>query len=156
MIRLYAGTGRQRLVAALLAVASLVYLWFALDLSWGRWSRPGSGFFPRISAGLALLLATGAALLTRTPSVPPAGDASKPLILTGLLILFTVALQPLGFIVCGSVFTACLAWQLGARRVSQVAAVALPLPWVLHYVFLTAFEIRLPAGLLAPWLGPPG
>lgn len=148
------GRTRQRVVAVVLAVASLAYLMLALQLPWGRVSRPGSGFFPQIAAGLGLVLAFGSALWARRELDPPPAEYRKPLVFSALLIAVSLLLEPLGFILTGTLLTAVLAWQLGASKVWQVAAVALPAPWVMHYLFVHAFEIKLPAGLLAPWVAP--
>jgi len=146
------GRIRQRVVAVVLATISLAYLLVALELPWGRVSRPGSGFFPQIVAGLGLVLAVGSALWARSESDPPPAEYRKPLIFTALLIGVSLVLEPLGFILTGTLLTGVLAWQLGARKAWQIGVVALPAPWVMHYLFVNAFEIRLPAGILAPLL----
>lgn len=144
---LLARIGTHRLVAAALAMACIVYLAVALQLPTGSIRRPGSGFFPQVTAVLGIALALGAALLARPqPVAPPERTA---LWFSAALFTFCALLQPLGFILAGMLFTGLLAWQLGAANTRQIAAVALPAPLVLHAIFVRAFDITLPRGLLA-------
>ena len=141
----------QRLVAGAIALICLVYFYVALDLEWGRITRPGPGFFPQLLALLGLVLAGIAALLARAPvAVEETERGALPFTLA--LLAFCVLLQPLGFVLAGMLFTGFLARLLGAMRWWQVAAVALPTPIVLKLIFAHAFQMNLPAGLLGSWI----
>lgn len=144
---LLARFGTHRLVAAALALACVAYLAVALQLPTGSIRRPGSGFFPQVTAVLGITLALGAALLARPHTVAP--PECTALWFSAALFAFCALLQPLGFIPAGILFTGLLAWLLGAANTRQIAAVALPTPLVLHVIFVRAFDITLPRGLLA-------
>jgi putative tricarboxylic transport membrane protein len=129
----------------------VAYFYVALDLEWGRTTRPGPGFFPRLLALLGLVLAGSAAFLARPPVA--LGESERgALPFTLALLAFCVLLEPLGFVLAGMLFTGLLARLLGAVRWWQVAAVALPTPIILKLIFAHAFQISLPAGLLVNWV----
>jgi hypothetical protein len=140
----------QRLVAGAIALVCLAYFYVAMDLDWGSTTRPGPGFFPRLSALLGLVLAGGAAFLARPVEVDQTERGALPFTLA--LLAFCVLLKPLGFVLAGMLFTGVLARLLGALRWWQVAAVALPTPILLQLIFARAFQMNLPAGLLEGWI----
>jgi putative tricarboxylic transport membrane protein len=147
------GSGRvptQRVVALAFAVACVAYFWIALGLSWGSATRPGPGFFPRLSAVLALVLAAVAFALAAPLARPEQVRGAWPASLA--LLAFCLLLQPLGFVVAGTLLAALLARLLGARTAWQVAAVSIPAPLLLHLLFSRLFEIKLPAGVLRGWI----
>lgn len=139
-------SGAQRWVAGAIALSCLTILWFAMDLDWGSATRPGPGFFPQLLAGLGALLAGGAALLAKPAPIAISRQGALPF--TIALIAFCMLLQPLGFILAGMLFSGWLAHLLGADRLWKIAAVAVPTPVVLYLIFVHAFQINLPAGML--------
>jgi len=152
-VRVAQASGRlraQRVVALAIAAVCAGYFWVALDLAWGSTTRPGPGLFPRISAALALLLAVVAAVLAAP--LPEPERVSGAWTCSLALLAFCLLLQPLGFVLTGTLLAALLARLLGAATPAQVAAIALPAPLLLHLLFARAFDIKLPAGLLRGWI----
>jgi len=139
--------GAGRVIAATIALVCIAYFVMALQLPVGTPRLPGSGFFPIVLALLGIALALLAILFAKPHPVPPSDHAVLWFVLG--LAAFGVALEPLGFIPAGIIFTGFLAWLLGAENMRQIIAVALPAPPVMYAIFLYALEIKLPRGLLA-------
>ena len=67
-------------------------------------------------------------------------------------VLYLAALPTLGFVAANVPLFAVLMVIYGERRPAWIAVGSIAVPLVLFFLFREAFQIRLPAGVLADWL----
>jgi putative tricarboxylic transport membrane protein len=143
---------RDRLAGLVLCLASIVLLMSAWQIRRVIPIGIGPGTFPIILASLLGMM--GFVLLLRR-SVPrdPSEDPSVVQTLAGMsayvvLAVFTLlALEPAGFILTGTILIIATGWKLGARWVPLLATASLA-PAIIHFLFVRAFSVPLPAGIL--------
>jgi putative tricarboxylic transport membrane protein len=70
----------------------------------------------------------------------------------GLLVVYALTLDPLGYIVATAVFIPTCARVLGSKALVRDAAVGLAVSVVVYLFFTQVLEIRLPKGILDPVL----
>jgi putative tricarboxylic transport membrane protein len=70
-----------------------------------------------------------------------------------LLVVYAVALRPVGYMLSTALFVPVSARLLGSRRPRRDVVVGLALAVVLYVGFTSFLGVRLPAGLLDPILG---
>jgi putative tricarboxylic transport membrane protein len=155
---------RLRLVAVGVVLIGVVALAATFQIAQpGGYSPVGPRGFPLIvSLGL---LAVGTLFLLRVTVWPDHGlvaTAQKedrtthwptPGLLLLLLILYAVALQPIGYVLATTVFVPISARILGSGRLRRDVAAGLVLGVVLYVGFTQFLGVRLPAGVLDPILG---
>jgi putative tricarboxylic transport membrane protein len=155
---------RLRLVAAGVVLIGLVALVATFQIAQpGGYSPVGPRGFPLIvSVGL---LAVGILFLLRVTVWPDRGLVATaqeedrathwptPGLLLLLLIVYAVALQPIGYVLATAVFVPISARMLGSRRLRRDVVAGLVLGVVLYLGFTQFLGVRLPAGLLEPILG---
>jgi putative tricarboxylic transport membrane protein len=133
---------------AVIAVAAFAY-WLARNLPAGAAGGMGPGALPK---GLALLLgALGVILLFNSFSGEGLGRWSirGPLFVLGALVLFGLAVRPLGLVVAGPLAIAAAAF--GSSEVRWRETLIYGLGMTLFCVALFKFALGLPIPL-APWL----
>lgn len=130
-------------------------LWFGAEYPMGTAVRMGPGYFPKVLAGMLVLL--GAASLVRsfiTPGEPVTALALKPLVLVlAGCTLFGVLLPTMGFIV--ALFVLCLVSAAASDRFGfepKVLLGLLALVVCCTLVFVKGLGVPLP--LLGSWLEP--
>ena len=119
----------------------------------------GPRVFPTvISLGL---LSVGVAFLARLTITPDrwllehaadeavTSDLRIPVALVGVLVAYSFALRPAGYVVATTVFFPVAARLLGSGRPVRDAAVGVALSFGLFELFTQLLSVRLPAGLLA-------
>jgi putative tricarboxylic transport membrane protein len=131
----------------------------------GGYSPVGPGFFPLVVAGG--LLVFGLAFLVRTTVSPDAYLREKAAAESGathwptvglllmVLIAYAFALDPLGYVFATAVFFPAAAFVLGDRRsrgVGRNLVIGLVVGVVIFFGFTELLEVRLPDGLLDPFL----
>jgi putative tricarboxylic transport membrane protein len=146
------------------AAATLLFGLTALWLAWriaglSSWSSPG--VMPMIAAaamsGSALVILRNTLRMKR-PEVADGSTLSRrfldqvtplPIVLfTALIVVYMLALEPLGFVISSFAFLVAAMLALGSKRILfnvVVSAVSLALIYV---IFQTAFSVVLPEGIL--------
>ena len=152
-----------RLFAIGLLAFGLFVLLDALRIGRGTGFRPiGPGFVPTIVAiGLVVL---AIALLVRTTVRPDidladyaaeqAASTSWPTVglAAGVLAGYALLLAPLGYILATTILIPVAARVLGSRQTIRDAIVGLAMSVAVWLVFTRFLGVRLPAGLLEPFL----
>jgi putative tricarboxylic transport membrane protein len=147
----------NRVLGALIAVLSLVYLYAAYQIPTFPIPRPiDSDAFPKVLGFVMIGLAVW--LFFERPDdedVAPALSAGEqfrrwlPVVVTATAIaIYAASLQTLGFVLASFLLVAGLTWFYGYRRHLVNAAVALAVPLVLYLVMTRLMTIHLPRGLL--------
>lgn len=143
---------RDRLAGVVLCLASIILLMSAWQIRRVIPIGIGPGTFPIVLASLLGLM--GFVLLLRRTIVRDASeDASLRQTLTGMsaylgLAVFTLLLlEPAGFILTGAIMIIVTGWMLSARWAPLIATACVA-PAVIHFLFVRAFSVPLPAGIL--------
>ena len=112
---------------------------------------PGPAFFPRVIAGLIGVL--GVALIVESAR---SGEANSHQIdrrgvvriggATLLLVSYVAAMPYLGFVVTTALFLVVFMWFSGVLSPVATLVVAIGVPVVLHYVFVSFLHVPLPEG----------
>ncbi len=146
------------------AVALLLFGLTALWLAWriagfSSWSSPG--VMPMIAtaamSGSALVILRNT-LRMRRPEIPAGSTLSRqffhrvtPLsivLFTALIVVYMLALEPLGFILSSFAFLVASMLALGSRRILFTIVVSAVSLAVIYVIFQTAFSVVLPEGVL--------
>lgn len=152
--------GRAASVAAL--VASVLYLWQALQFPVGTMRAPGAGLYP---AGVGIFLVVVSAAIVvhgflrgrRPPAAAPADLAQEDAAAGGVrrvmtavagLLGFCLLLPWLGYPLLAFLFTTLLLQRLGGGRWATAAAGGVVTAAVSHYLFAMLLGVPLPRGLL--------
>lgn len=151
MAHLPASLTQRRLEAAIGGVIILLgafALWQALRMPPGSVSLPGPGMLPAVLG--SLLVVAGAAIVVRGLWL---GDAAEETVALGhnhivlvLLALFASALllEPLGFIVTGTLFLFVQFWVLGGIAWWRAMLASLVVTLCCRYFFSDLLGVRLP------------
>ena len=155
------------LFAGLFLAAGIVYEVMALRMPRGRIGQPGPGFFPMIVGAILILTAAAClvqALMTRrsagsAPEGPDEGvhargnrQVSKTWLLLIFLVLYILALQPVGFPIALTVFLMASIWVFGYRKWLPVAGIAVALTVISYLTFIVWLKVPLPLGILSDML----
>ena len=152
------------LFAGLFLAAGIVYEVMALRMPRGRIGQPGPGFFPMI-VGAVLIVTAGACLIQallvrRSAGSAPEGpdeeapargnrQVSKTWLLVGFLVLYILALQPVGFPIALTVFLAASIWVFGYRKWLPALGIAVALTVISYLTFVVWLKVPLPLGILS-------
>lgn len=143
---------RDRLAGVVLCLASIVLLMSAWQIRRVIPIGIGPGTFPIILASLLGIM--GLVLLVRRSAARDTSeDASLVQTLSGMsvyvvLAVFTLlAMEPAGFILTGTILIIATGWKLGASWLPLIATASLA-PATIHFLFVRAFSVPLPAGIL--------
>ncbi len=154
----------ETLFAGLVLAAGIVYEVMAWRMPRGRIGYPGPGFFP-VVVGAVLVLTAAACLIQALligrpggPAVEP-GEKAPPVaqdrqvvriwLLVGFLVLYALALQPLGFPVAIIVFLMAAIWVFGYRRWLPALGIAVALTFISYLTFVVWLKVPLPLGVLS-------
>ena len=139
--------------AAAMLLVSLILLWQAYSISgFEALSAPGS--FPM---GVTLVMVvSSASIALRTlsvksdPDVRLWTDVLPPviLIMTALIVLYAVLLQPLGFLPTSFLFLAVSIWFLWRRGPVRSIGIALLSLIGIYVIFRLVFSVLMPAGIV--------
>ena len=151
--------GELSFVLAML-VFGLTALWLAWRISgFSSWSSPG--VMPMIAA--AAMSASALVFLRNTwymqaPEVPPGSSLARqflhrvlplPIVLfTVLIVVYMLALEPVGFVISSFVFLVASMFALGSRRILFTIVIAAVSLAAIYVIFETAFSVVLPEGVL--------
>lgn len=134
---------------AIIAVAALAY-WLARDLPAGAGGGMGPGTLPK---GLALLLGVlGVVLLVKSFSESEGAArwaVRGPLFVLGAMVLFGLAVRPLGLAVAGPLAIAAAAFASAEARWRETLVYGLAMTAFCIGLFKFALGLPIP---LAPWL----
>ncbi|MDP1991617.1 MAG: tripartite tricarboxylate transporter TctB family protein [Syntrophales bacterium] len=157
--------------AGLILAVGLVYGIMALNMPRGRLSYPGPGLFPMIVGIFLIATALGCLLqeiLSRkktregssSPSLPNEDSAApadrnvkKTFQLTALMIGYTLALKPLGFLISICAFLVVAIRIFGYRRWVPALAMASVIAGISYVSFILWLKVPLPLGILEEILG---
>jgi putative tricarboxylic transport membrane protein len=152
------------LFAGLFLAAGIVYEVMAFRMPRGRVGQPGPGFFP-IIVGAILILTTAACLVQALMVIRSGSSASKAAddeetgqghrqthktwLLLGLLALYVLALQPIGFPIALTVFLLASIRVFGYRKWLPALGIAAALTVVSYLTFVTWLKVPIPLGILS-------
>ena len=131
-----------------------------------RYAALSPTYYPQIIALILCLIGAAIALQSwRAPKTSaPAKALEEPVTNThprakirialflGLLAFYAMALNSLGFVICGILVLAASLTLAGERRISIIAPIALLLPILLFLFFYKVAYVPVPNGILAPLL----
>jgi putative tricarboxylic transport membrane protein len=153
------------LFAGLVLAAGIVYEVMALWMPRGRIGQPGPGFFPMIVGALLILTAAAClvqALMTRRAAGPitqpiaaPTSEnrqVAKVWFLIGFLILYAVAVQPVGFPIALMLFLVASIRIFGYRKWLPALGIAAALTVISYVTFVIWLKVPLPLGILSDML----
>lgn len=142
------------------------YLAYNMSYSIDTWNNPGPGIFPLIVGGVLILLAVGQLMQTlRKPGkqddrksagfrfqsvgafLPKSGEI-KPLILVGVLVIYLLLVQGVGFFISNFVFVVVSSRLMGAKDWARPVALALGICLFCYLLFEVWLKLSLPRGLL--------
>jgi putative tricarboxylic transport membrane protein len=152
------------LFAGLFLVAGIAYEVMAFRMPRGRIGQPGPGFFPIIVG--AILIFTAATCLVQAlmairsgSSASKVADDEKPgqghrqthktWLLLGLLTLYVLALQPIGFPIALTVFLVASIRIFGYRKWLPAVGIAAALTVVSYLTFVAWLKVPIPLGILS-------
>jgi hypothetical protein len=125
-----------------------------------------SRFFPKLMSGSLVVLGIVLALqnLLKIKSIPQtdvrdgsssSGEleerkkfVSRLIMAGGLIFLYLVAFNQLGFLISSILFMGCFLWVLGNRNLPVVVSVSLLVPIILYLLFRLLLGVMLPRGIL--------
>jgi putative tricarboxylic transport membrane protein len=151
--------------AGLMLAIGLVYWIMALNMPRGRLSYPGPGLFPTIIGLFLVATALGCLLQEILPRKRGAGLSASPLpdqdpaatgdrivkntfLLMALMIGYTLALKPLGFLISICVFMVIAIRIFGYRRWVPALAMATVIAAISYVSFVLWLKVPLPLGIL--------
>jgi hypothetical protein len=152
----------QNLFAGAFLAFGIGYEAMALSMPLGGFGSPGPGLFPVIVGG-ALILTAGACLVQNlVSSAPPAvaiDEAAAPVratvephkawLLIAALILYVIALKPVGFPVALTLLLMASVRIFGYVRWLRNLALSLVMTVIAYVVFIVWLKVPLPLGILA-------
>jgi hypothetical protein len=144
-----AGSGRDRVAAAVLAATALLFGVASLALPLGTLRQPGPGLVPLALACLLLALAAAVARAGRgSPPLRAAGwdDVRPATVILGVCAFAAYALERIGYRATVLVAVALLAGALERKPAGAVALAALGLAFGSYYLFATLLRVPLPVG----------
>jgi putative tricarboxylic transport membrane protein len=144
----------ENAVAAVLAALAAYVLWEACQMPGGAPGQPGPGFFPVILA--TVLLVCSAGLMLRNWRAPEGTSSAtvlsfrypKAWITLAALVAMTFALEPLGFVLAGTLFLIVLLRFCGGVAWATASAGAIVIAVAAWYFFVTVLGVNLPHGVL--------
>ena len=146
---------------------ALAMLLFGLTALWQAWRISGlsswsaPGVMPMVAA--AVMSASALVFLRNTlrspkPEIPAGSSLARqfahqvlplPIVMfTALIVVYMLALEPLGFIISSFAFLAASMFTLGSRRIVFTLVVSAVSLAAIYLVFQTAFSVVLPEGVL--------
>lgn len=152
----------QHLFAGVFLAVGIAYEAMALSMPLGGFGSPGPGLFP-IIVGAALILTAAACLIQNlVSSEPPAAsleetgapvqgrsEARKAWLLVASLIVYVVALKPVGFPVALTLLLIASVRIFGYRNWLGNFAISVLMTVIAYVVFIVWLKVPLPLGLLA-------
>ncbi|MHB9099650.1 MAG: tripartite tricarboxylate transporter TctB family protein [Syntrophales bacterium] len=157
--------------AGVMLAVGLVYGIMALNMPQGRLSYPGPGLFPLVIGIFLIATALGCLLqeilprkgTSEGPSVSPLPDqdsatpgdrnVKKTFQLMALMIGYTLALKPLGFLIAICAFMVVAIRIFGYRRWVPALAMAAVITGISYVSFVLWLKVPLPMGILEEVLG---
>ena len=152
--------------AGLILAVGLVYEIMALNMPRGGLSYPGPGLFPMIVGIFLIATALGcliqeilsrkrrgegpsaSPLPDRDSAAPPRRNVKKTFQLMALMIVYTLALKPLGFLICICAFLVVAIRIFGYRRWAPALAMAAVIAGISYVSFVLWLKVPLPLGIL--------
>lgn len=153
-------TAQYIVCAVLVAVgAFLIYDALTLEAGFAKVDPVGPKLFPMVIGVVLVLLAIVLAIAIPRGSVGEAdagedvdpntpGDWRTVGLLVGLFVVVIVAVNPLGWVITGTILFAGAATILGNRHYLRNLVIGLTLSLISFYAFYSGLGIPLPAGIL--------
>ncbi|PIV06529.1 MAG: hypothetical protein CO013_00185 [Syntrophobacterales bacterium CG_4_8_14_3_um_filter_58_8] len=157
--------------AGLILAVGLVYEIMALNMPRGRLSYPGPGLFPVIIGVFIIATALGCLIQeilprkktgespptspvpTQDSAAPGGRNVRKTFQLMALMIGYTLALKPVGFLICILAFLVIAIRIFGYRRWFPALAMAAVIAGISYVSFVLWLKVPLPLGILEEVLG---
>jgi hypothetical protein len=146
---------RDRVTGAVLILAGIAVFAGARGFMTPAGLTYGAGFFPKIIAigmgisGLLILIGDLRGASSEVARID-ARSVARILALMGMILVYGLALDPVGFLPSTAVLIFAVALFYGARLLAAVA-LALIATIILHLVFYSLMKVSLPWGILEPW-----
>lgn len=151
----------QNLFAGVFLAVGIGYEAMALSMPLGGFGSPGPGLFP-IIVGAAFILTAAACLIQNLVSSQPAaasledaqapvhgnGEARKAWLLVASLVLYVVALKPVGFPVALTLLLMASVRIFGYRNWVRNFAMSVLMTVIAYVVFIVWLKVPLPLGIL--------
>jgi putative tricarboxylic transport membrane protein len=143
---------RDVISSVVLILVGLVVIVWSIRLQVGTLLRPMPGFFPflvgfGIIALSLILLAQG--WLGRTTASKAYGRWQRPLIMVAGLAVYSIILDPLGYIL-STIFIAAITLRiLGVMSWKVIGASSVVLSVLVYFLFTRLLGVELPAGVLS-------
>jgi len=143
---------RDVVVSVLLIIIGIAVIVWSIRLQVGTLLRPMSGFFPflvgfGIIALSLILLVQG--WLGRSAAPKAYGNWQRPLIMVVGLAVYSVILDPLGYILSTFFIAAVTLRILGVTSWKVIGASSLALSFSVYFLFTRLLGVELPAGVLS-------
>ena len=150
--------GEWAIAVALLAIGVVVLLDGLHQPTSTSASGVGAGFVPTVVGAVLIVLAAALCVQIARGSVGEAetaeGDVDVrttkwvPLaVCVAAILLFIVAVEPVGYLIVSAVCFWMTAWAMGARSHLKSALIAVLLSVVVYFSFTRLLDISLPAGI---------
>jgi putative tricarboxylic transport membrane protein len=128
----------------------------SVPLRLGTPTEPEPGFFPFIN-GVALTVLSLVLLLYawrgRSTGMAPFGQLRRPAILVVGLFVYSVILDPVGYIVATVMLAAVVLRVMNVRRIWKIATISLVVSVASYILFDRLLGIMLPPGILEAFIG---
>lgn len=150
----------DRIFGGAIAVLSLLFLLLAVPSIGDDWqSGPGARYFsvgpslfPNIAGGLTLILGIliffTAQANTKLDLLSTSDGRHSVAVAVLIVFLFVVLLEPIGFILSGTLALLAFMFWFGERRVVVAIPISVLVPLFVYLIFLKGFALELPAGPL--------
>ncbi|MBS9404200.1 tripartite tricarboxylate transporter TctB family protein [Halomonas sp. TRM85114] len=144
-------TYNDRIFGILMIVLAVAYGWGTTQFpeSFGGTEAVGPETFPRL---LAIVLGLSSLYMVVRPDPDNAWPWSRTgielIIAVVVLVLYSMLLQPLGFIISTTLAVGTLCWRMGSRPVKAYVTGAIS-GVVVYLVFNFALDLALPLGVLS-------
>lgn len=145
---------RERLTPAIPAAIALLLAVAAFAVTFGfpppaEVNDPGAAAFPRLVAvGLAVLAVAQLARPGSGEALPAGGNALRVVGVLALLLVYSVLLEPLGFILATMLFLFGTLLLAEVRKPLPLALIPVGVSAVLFYLFYELLRVSLPTGLI--------
>lgn len=145
---------RERLTPIIPAALALLLAVAAFTVTFGfpppaEANDPGAAAFPRlVAAGLAVLAVVQLVRPGSGEPLPAGGNALRVVGVLVLLLVYSVLLEPLGFILATMLFLFATLLLAEVRKPLPLALIPVGVSAVLFYLFYELLRVSLPTGLI--------